>query len=218
MRDARRTRFLRAAAVFFALAWKLATIVRASQPIRQPVSKILTAKRSHVVDNNSAKTTKIDVTIVLFMNTHICYLKHRQICLYQDVLLQPHDLQFLLHRTLFCSGQAQQLLEGLCTPKALAMRTPCTARRQCLFPTSHRYISLTFTSSVVMKFLHLEFCLSMFAEAAADMPPFFFLNSYFRLSCLCIHLSRFSSLLTFEYLLLYIRKIHQINFNYILFS
>lgn len=56
---------------FLALAWKLATIVRASQPMRQPVSKILTANKSHVVDNNKANTTKIDVTIVLFMNKHI---------------------------------------------------------------------------------------------------------------------------------------------------
>ncbi len=55
----------------WALAWKLATIVRASQPVRQPVSKILTASKSHVVDNNKANTTKIDVTIVLFMNKHI---------------------------------------------------------------------------------------------------------------------------------------------------
>ena len=66
----RRARFFRAAA-FLALAWKLATIVRASQPVRQPVSKILTASKSHVVDNNKANTTKIDVTIVLFMNKHI---------------------------------------------------------------------------------------------------------------------------------------------------
>lgn len=57
--------------LFLALAWKLATIVRASQPMRQPVSKILTASKSHVVDNNKANTTKIDVTIVLFMNKHI---------------------------------------------------------------------------------------------------------------------------------------------------
>lgn len=39
--------------------------------MRQPVSKILTASKSHVVDNNKANTTKIDVTIVLFMNKHI---------------------------------------------------------------------------------------------------------------------------------------------------
>ena len=39
--------------------------------MRQPVSKILTANKSHVVDNNKANTTKIDVTIVLFMNKHI---------------------------------------------------------------------------------------------------------------------------------------------------
>ena len=56
---------------FFGIGLKLATIVRASQPMRQPVSKILTASKSHVVDNNKANTTKIDVTIVLFMNKHI---------------------------------------------------------------------------------------------------------------------------------------------------
>jgi hypothetical protein len=50
-----------------------------------------------------------------------CYLKYRQIGLYQDVLPQPHGLWFLLHRTLFGSEQAQQLLEGFCTPKALAI-------------------------------------------------------------------------------------------------
>ncbi len=47
--------------------------------MRQPVSKILTAKRSHVVESKSARTTKIDVTIVLFMNNYISPVNIRKI-------------------------------------------------------------------------------------------------------------------------------------------
>ena len=46
----------------------LATTVRANQPMRQPVKRILTAGKSQGVDKSSAKTTKKAVTSVLVMN------------------------------------------------------------------------------------------------------------------------------------------------------
>lgn len=64
----RRSRLLRRTSAFRLFSFMLATTVRANQPMRQPVKRILTAGKSQDVDKSSAKTTKKAVTSVLVMN------------------------------------------------------------------------------------------------------------------------------------------------------